>query len=145
MDKYPKVARQFRRISSASNQSSTPIEEWSPHIYSLCVIVTSSILIILYSLALYRSCKESFMVCLRDVCLNESIWFFSFRYWAISFAMPWKLKQIEMPRTFKILAFSIFLIVVLLNIIFPILYAYYGFLLNTAIDSESKEEAERID
>ena len=88
---------------------------------------------------------ESFMVCLRDVCLNEAVWFFSFRYWAISFAMQWKLKQIEMPRTFKILAFSIFLIFVLLNIIFPVLYAYYGFLLNTAIDSESKEEAEKID
>jgi len=35
---------------------------------------------------------ESFMACLRDLCLNEAFWFFSFRYWAISFAMPWKLK-----------------------------------------------------
>lgn len=168
------------------------METLSPHIYILCVIVTSSILIILYSLVLYRSCKgtsftfimtlivlllvsnfaaigtvtlghfasdliddydgstisssdltlltkyfnwECVTVCVRDTCLNEAIWLFSFRYWAISFAMPWKLKNIVLPTSFKIMAFSIFLIFGLLNIIFPLLYAYYGLKLNKEINA----------
>ena len=28
-------------------------------------------------------------VIMRDGCINEAIWLFSFRYWSISFVMPW--------------------------------------------------------
>lgn len=32
---------------------------------------------------------ETFCWVLRDSCLNEAVWIFSFRYWIISFLMPW--------------------------------------------------------
>ena len=35
---------------------------------------------------------ETIAVVLRDGCLNEAVWIFSFRYWIISFLMPWQMK-----------------------------------------------------
>ena len=32
---------------------------------------------------------EAVMVVIRDGCLNEAICYFSLRYWAISFVIPW--------------------------------------------------------
>jgi hypothetical protein len=70
---------------------------------------------------------------IRDLCLNEAVWFFSFRYWAISFVMPWQLKGIKVPNWYKILALITFFTGVILNAVFPFLYNYYGKRLNNSL------------
>ena len=76
---------------------------------------------------------ESAFVVVRDVSLNEAIWLFSFRYWAISFAIPWQLSGKERPTWFNVVAVLLFSVGVISNFIVPVLYSYYAFKLNNAL------------
>ena len=73
---------------------------------------------------------EAVMVVLRDGCLNEAICYFSLRYWAISFVIPWQLEKKEFPRWWKVIYPLTFTLGLLLNFIIPFLYGYYAFRIN---------------
>ena len=71
---------------------------------------------------------------MRDTCLNLAIWFFSFRYWNISFVMPVQLSGNEVTNTYKVTSLTIFCLGVALNISIPIMYAVFSFKLNVTLD-----------
>ena len=77
----------------------------------------------------------------RDSCMNEAIWLFSYRYWHISFVIPWKLQSLETPRWFIWLSNAIWFVGCLANLCVPVAYASLGWFLNSSLDkSESYAE-----
>ena len=73
---------------------------------------------------------EAGMVFLRDGFFNEAICFFSLRYWAISFVIPWQLERKEFPKWWKVVHPMTFTLGLLLNFLIPFMYGYYAFRIN---------------
>lgn len=61
---------------------------------------------------------------LEEVCMNEAIWLFSFRYFTISFVVPWRLQEKEEPRWFSCVIFLGFALGCLANLMIPLAYIY---------------------
>lgn len=75
-------------------------------------------------------------VLMRDGGLNEAVWIFSIRYWAISFVIPWQLKSKDTPKNFLIFQSTLFIVGLILNFLAPAGYAYYGIKVNDTLTLE---------
>jgi hypothetical protein len=62
---------------------------------------------------------------MRDVSLNLAMWCFSFRYWNISHVLPMNLRGKQISTFYKVVSISLFLSLSLVNVIFPLLFAFY--------------------
>ena len=79
----------------------------------------------------------------RYTCMNEAFWLFSFRYFTISFVIPWQLKQVEEPRWFRWVIFLGFLLGCLANVAIPVAFTWVTFKINGSL-KKSEAEASTI-
>ena len=86
---------------------------------------------------------DNIFVVLRDAGLNETIWIFSLRYWAISFVIPWQLKMRDTPQWFITISTTLFILGLILNFVAPLGYAYYGAKINYSLTLGSEAEIEK--
>ena len=77
---------------------------------------------------------QTIFILFRDVCFNEAIWLFSFRYWTISFVIPWQLRSEPVSKSYRVITFIILITGILLNFFIPFTYAYCYFRLNNSLD-----------
>ena len=75
--------------------------------------------------------------------MNTAIWLFSFRYFTISFVVPWRLQQKEEPKWFPCVIGFGFFIGSLANLAIPLAYCYTDFKINGAL-AKPKDEATEI-
>ena len=76
------------------------------------------------------------------LCMNLALWFFSFRYWKISYVIPAQLAGKPITQAFRITSYVIFFLGVALNTTVPILNSYYGFKINSALKGTQRERRE---
>ena len=65
-----------------------------------------------------------------EICFNVAIWCFSFRYWNISFVMPSHMSGSEVTKCYKYTSISLFFLGLIVNILAPVIYASYAFIIN---------------
>lgn len=73
---------------------------------------------------------ESWFTLLRDCCFNVAIWSYCFRYWNIANVLPMTVKGVATSLTYRIVSTISLVVGLLLNLIFPVIYSYYGYMLN---------------
>jgi len=76
---------------------------------------------------------------LSDICLNVSIWCFSFRYWNISFVMLVRLAGETVSACFKATSITIFAAGLLFNTLVPVLRSYFAFKMNSGSTLQEHE------
>ena len=82
-------------------------------------------------------------ITIRDAGLNEAVWVFSLRYWVISFVIPWQLKSQDTPKSFLILSTTLFVLGLILNLIAPVGYSYYGYEINNTLTLTDEVQIEK--
>ena len=180
----------IRAVQSTApdTEPNTETNDWGDYLYTYVVIITSGLMLIPFTITLFKACKGSRYVFLyilislfiisnigcigtayynhrvgviegnlksiedldidkfirvlnaqsafgflRDFGCNEAFWLFSYRYFIISYIMPWRLKDLKIPVSFKIGSTAFFIIGLLANAIAPAMECYYIYRYNNAI------------